>query len=47
MTDEKPRRKRTTRPKEGKGDLPRRGGRKNYEKGHDRIFDKKEKKKNE
>ena len=40
MTDEKKdtEPKRVTRPKAGKGDLQRRGGRDNYEKGHDRIF---------
>ncbi len=40
MTDEKTDTKpeRVTRPKAGKGDLQRRGGRPNYEKGHDRIF---------
>ncbi len=44
MTDEKPKPKRVTRPKAGKGDLPRRGGRENYEEGYDRIFGKKEEK---
>lgn len=30
--------KRVTRPKAGKGDLLRKGGRQNYEEGYDRIF---------
>ncbi len=38
MTDEKKDTKRVMRPKAGKGDLQRRGGRDNYEKSHDRIF---------
>ncbi len=37
MTDETPKPKRVTRPKAGKGDLPRKGGRENYEEGYDRI----------
>ena len=49
MTDEKKdtEPKRVMRPKAGKGDLQRRGGRDNYEKGHDRIFGELEEKKNE
>ena len=44
MTDEKKdtEPKRVTRPKAGKGDLPRQGGRDNYEKGYDRTFVEKE-----
>ena len=38
MTDESTDTKRDVRPKAGKGDLQRRGGRDNYEKGHDRTF---------